>query len=134
MPGTLAITAAIAVVLGLDAGRRRFQLRGATLLAVLDLVAPAIAAGLALSRLFVREGPEWPFFSAGLVVSAYVWQRGSRALQRPLAEGVIAAEMLIAAGAAFTLREVTRGADDWPHLLVPVLVAAFGVTLVVAVR
>jgi predicted O-methyltransferase YrrM len=136
IPSVLAVPAAFAAVLWLDVRRRRFDIRSTSPLSLLDLLAPALAAAAALTRLYAGPEPEWPFFSAGTFVAVYLWQRGERGMQRPLAEGVIAAELLIAAGLAGAVRRLaldagTAAASD---LVFPLMVAALGLVLLVVVR
>jgi predicted O-methyltransferase YrrM len=131
----LAVSAAMAAILWVDVRRRRFRARSVSPLAGLDLAAPAVAAGAALSRLFVRPEPAWPLFSAGALIGAYLWQRGERARQTPLAEGVIGAELLIAGGLAVAIhRWIEDAAAPVLQVGAPALVAGCGVVLLVAVR
>jgi predicted O-methyltransferase YrrM len=127
-----ALFAAAASVL-LDLRRRHFKLGDPAALSLLDIAAPAIVAAMVAGGLFTALRQE-PMVAAGTLAFVYLWRRGQRALQRPLADGIIAAELLILSGLAVGLRRLAGGAVTADDLLFPAAAAVAGVVALLTLR
>lgn len=133
-PPWLGALAATPVVF-FDIRRRRLQARRARVLEWLDLVCPALAVAYAVECLWAASGrPAWDAFAAALI-AAYLWRRGTRALRRPLAHGVITGELLILGGATSLLLSATgQRPYSRASLLVALVAGTIGGALTVVVR
>ena len=127
--------AASYVVLRADLLRRKIARdKGAAVLPLLDAGCCAVSilySGLNLGMSFVGEGPSGSLLLngvAGLLITGFLWQRGTRAIARPLAPGVVTGEFLALIGAARGLvSQITIRVA--PRLSVELVVALF-VTMV----